>query len=121
MLFSQAPDLEIEYSARSALAQAVATKDVSRVRLVLSKFAGPPAPEGHRQPLLAYYAAVNDLAMGRLLLDAGADPNTPVEGPLDPDFLENVQPTFLRNYLADRTEGEQFAAWARRADDGRLA
>ena len=30
-----------------------------------------------------------------------------------PGYLERV----LRNYLADRAEGEQFAAWARRADE----
>jgi sulfite reductase (ferredoxin) len=32
------------------------------------------------------------------------------------DYVERI----LRNYLADRTDGEQFAAWARRADDGLL-
>jgi len=26
----------------------------------------------------------------------------------------------LRNYLADRADGEQFATWARRADEGLL-
>jgi sulfite reductase (ferredoxin) len=30
-----------------------------------------------------------------------------------PDYVERV----LRNYLADRTAGEQFSTWARRADD----
>ena len=33
-----------------------------------------------------------------------------------PDYVERV----LRNYLADRTEGEQFSTWARRADEGFL-
>jgi len=33
-----------------------------------------------------------------------------------PDYVERV----LRNYLADRTEGEQFSTWARRADEGLL-
>jgi sulfite reductase (ferredoxin) len=33
-----------------------------------------------------------------------------------PDYVERI----LRNYLADRTDGEQFATWARRADDGLL-
>jgi sulfite reductase (ferredoxin) len=33
-----------------------------------------------------------------------------------PDYVERV----LRNYLAGRTEGEQFATWARRADEGLL-
>jgi sulfite reductase (ferredoxin) len=34
-----------------------------------------------------------------------------------PDYVERV----LRNYLADRLDGEQFAAWARRADERLLA
>jgi sulfite reductase (ferredoxin) len=33
------------------------------------------------------------------------------------DYVERV----LRNYQADRSDGEAFAAWARRADDGLLA
>ena len=92
---------EWNFSARSALAQALAEKDADKVHLVLSKFAGPPAPEGCRQPLLAYAVAVNDLSLGRFLLEAGADPNTPVEGPLDPGFLEHIKPAFLRHYLAE--------------------
>ena len=32
------------------------------------------------------------------------------------DYVERL----LRNYLADRADGEQFAAWVRRADDGLL-
>ena len=32
------------------------------------------------------------------------------------DYVERI----LRNYLADRAEGEQFATWARRADEGLL-
>ena len=32
------------------------------------------------------------------------------------DYVERI----LRNYLADRAEGEQFATWARRADTGLL-
>ena len=32
------------------------------------------------------------------------------------DYVERL----LRNYLADRAEGEQFSAWARRADEGLL-
>ncbi len=33
-----------------------------------------------------------------------------------PDYVERV----LRSYLADRADGEEFAAWARRADEGLL-
>jgi sulfite reductase (ferredoxin) len=32
------------------------------------------------------------------------------------DYVERI----LRNYLADRTDGEEFATWARRADEGLL-
>ena len=32
------------------------------------------------------------------------------------DYVERV----LRNYLADRADGEQFATWARRADESLL-
>ena len=92
---------EWNFSARSALTQAITEKDADKVHLVLTKFTGPPAPEGCRQPLLAYAAAVNDLTLGRLLLEAGADPNTVVEGPLDPGFLEYIKPNFLRHYLTE--------------------
>jgi sulfite reductase (ferredoxin) len=34
-----------------------------------------------------------------------------------PDYVERL----LRNYLADRSDGEQFASWVRRADEGLLA
>jgi sulfite reductase (ferredoxin) len=36
------------------------------------------------------------------------------------DGLAGYVERVLRNYLADRAEGEQFAAWARRADEGLL-
>jgi sulfite reductase (ferredoxin) len=52
-----------------------------------------------------------DPAFGRKLrgLKVGADAM--------PDYVERV----LRNYLADRSDGEQFATWARRADERLLA
>ncbi len=51
-----------------------------------------------------------DAAFGRKLrgLKVGADGLT--------DYVERL----LRNYLADRVDGEQFAIWVRRADDGLL-
>ena len=51
-----------------------------------------------------------DPAFGRKLrgLKVGADGLT--------DYVERL----LRNYLADRADGEQFATWVRRADDGLL-
>ena len=52
-----------------------------------------------------------DPAFGRKLrgLKVGADAM--------PDYVERV----LRNYLTDRSDGEQFATWARRADERLLA
>ena len=36
------------------------------------------------------------------------------------DGLTGYVERILRNYLADRADGEQFATWARRADEGLL-
>ncbi|MEO8351125.1 MAG: ankyrin repeat domain-containing protein [Chthoniobacteraceae bacterium] len=88
-------------SARSALALALKSKNVEDVRLVLSKFKGPPAPEGHHQPLLAYAAAVNDLALGRLLVEAGANPDTLIEAPIDDAFMTHMKPKFMRHYVSE--------------------
>ncbi len=88
-------------SGRSALALALKLKNVEEVRLVLSKFKGPPVPEDHHQPLLAYAAAVNDLTLGRLLLEAGADPDTLIEAPIDDAFMKHMKPKFLRHYVSE--------------------
>ena len=89
------------FYARSALAQALKDKNAAKVQLVLSKHSGPPTPEGCVQPMLTYAAAVNDLVLGRLLLDAGANPDTLVGSPVDAQFLEHIPHRFLRHYLAD--------------------
>jgi hypothetical protein len=68
--------------------------------VVISRHVGDPCPEGRSQPLLAYAAAVNDLPLARLLLDAGADPNTELGSPIDPEFLEQLAPKFLKHYVA---------------------
>jgi len=90
-----------DFAGRSALAQALKEKNVEKVRLVLSKHSGDPSPEGRTQPLLAYAAAVNDLALGRLMLEAGANANTLLGSPIDGDFLEQLAPKFLKHYVAD--------------------
>lgn len=91
------------FFSRSALAQALKEKSVTKVQLVLSKHSGPPTPEGRVQPMLAYAAAVNDVPLGRLLLDAGANPNTPVGSPVDSEFLEHIPHKFLRHYLGEES------------------
>ena len=90
-----------DFHGRSALQQAVSTGNVERVRLVLSKHIGAPTPEDCNEPLLAYAVAANDLKMARLLLDAGADPNTVCKAPSEPKFLEYIPASFLKHYVSE--------------------
>jgi ankyrin repeat protein len=90
-----------DFHGRSALQQALTARDVNRMRLVMGKHSGPPTPEDCKDPLLAYAAVANDVELARLLLDAGADPNTAIEAPVEPRLLEYVPHKFLRHYLTD--------------------
>jgi len=92
---------EWDFGGRSLLQQAVDAGDVGRIRMVLSKHIGPPTPEGCREPLLAYAVAANDIKLAALLLEAGADPNTALDAPAEPRFLEYAKPKFLQHYLAE--------------------
>jgi ankyrin repeat protein len=92
---------EWDFHGRSALQQAVNASDLERVRLVLTKHIGTPTPEDCRDPLLAYAVVANDTKLVRLLLDAGADPNTVCHAPAEPKLLEYVSTKFLRHYLTD--------------------
>ena len=86
---------------RSLLQMAVDARDVERVRMILSKHDAAPSPEGCQDPLLAYAVAANDLKLAQLLLDAGADPNTALQAPAEPRFLEYTAPKFLKHYLSE--------------------
>jgi ankyrin repeat protein len=90
-----------DFAGRSTLQQAITFGDVERVRLVLGSHHGAPTPEDCRSPLLAYAVAANDAKLARLLLDAGTDPNTTFDGPVDERFLEYIPQKFLRNYLQE--------------------
>jgi hypothetical protein len=68
---------------------------------VLSKHIGIPTPEDCNEPLLAYAVVANDLKLTRLLLDAGADPNTVCQAPAEPKFLEYVPASFMKHYLTE--------------------
>jgi ankyrin repeat protein len=100
LLLDRTPARSWDFYGRSALQQAVEARDVERVRLVLDKHPGPPTPTGCKDPLLAYAAAAGDLGLARLLLEAGADPNTTLEGAPEPRFLEYITGKTLRHYLA---------------------
>jgi ankyrin repeat protein len=86
--------------ARMALQDALSARHVDRLRLVLSKHPGPATAEGCKDPLLAYAIVRNDLETVRLLLEAGADPNTSVDR-AEQRLLEFVPHKFLRHYLTN--------------------
>lgn len=90
-----------DFAGRSVLQQAINTSDVNRVRSVLASHQGAPTPEGCRSPLIAYAVAANDAKLTRLLLDAGADPNTSFEAAAEPRYLEYIPHKFLRQYLSE--------------------
>jgi ankyrin repeat protein len=92
---------EWDFYGRSALQQAVSSGDVERVRLILTKHIGAPTPEDCDEPLLAYAVVANDAKLTRMLLDAGADPNTVCKAPAEEKFLEYVPAKFLRHYLTE--------------------
>ena len=85
--------------ARRVLGEAMTAKDVTRMRLLLAKHAGAATAEGCKDPLLAYAAVRNDLDMARMLLEAGADPNTAVDAPAEKGLLDFVPSKILRHYL----------------------
>ncbi|HET6407742.1 MAG TPA: ankyrin repeat domain-containing protein [Chthoniobacteraceae bacterium] len=90
-----------DFAGRSALQQAITSGNAERVRLVLSSHEGTPTPEGCQSPLLAYAVAANDAKLTKLLLQAGADPNTTFPAPAEERFLQYVPHKFLRHYLTD--------------------
>jgi ankyrin repeat protein len=85
--------------ARRVLAEVMAAKDTTHMRLLLTKHAGPATAEGCKDPLLAYAAVRNDLDTARMLLEAGADPNTVVNAPAEKGLLDFVPHKVLRHYL----------------------
>jgi ankyrin repeat protein len=89
---------------RQELQKALVATDAAKTTLLLSKHAGPPTPEGSAQPLLAHAILGGDLRQFQFLLDFGADPNTPLNSPVEKGFCQRVSQNFLRHYL-DTEEG----------------
>lgn len=85
--------------ARDALFQAIREADRPLITLLLANHSEAPTPEGAAQPLLGYMIAWGDPAALRLLLECGADPNTPLNSPVEPAFSELVPQKFVRHYL----------------------
>ena len=88
---------------REALYSALRARNKPVVRALLRNHPEPPAPEGFRQPLLAYSIAWHELPLLRLLLECGADPDTVVGKPVDRAFLRLVPGEAAQFYLAKET------------------
>jgi len=86
-------------TARAAFAAALTQRDVSFGKLLLSKFAGSPAPNDASQPLLAYAVVRDDRQQLQTLLDCGADPNVILNNPGDPVFHDLLPANFVRFYV----------------------
>jgi ankyrin repeat protein len=87
-------------STRRALSRAVQAGKKDEIRLLLTKHAMPPTPEGKQVPYLAYAIAGSNSALFNTLLSCGADPNTVLPSRCDKDFLE-LLPKGLRSYIED--------------------
>lgn len=83
----------------AAIVKALENSDRTRIRLLLTKHAGPPVPAEGAQPLLAYAVARNDLGQLRALLECGADPNTSLKLQADPELNQLVSSSFVRFYV----------------------
>lgn len=93
------PQQQWSASARRALEAALANGNKDQTRLLLSKHAAPPTPEGRTVPLLAYAIASNDMSLFKTLLACGADPNTVLPDKCDKEFLASLPSKSLQNYL----------------------
>ena len=100
ILLRQMP-LQQEWSSSTlrALEAALANGNQDQTRLLLSKHAAPPTPEGRTVPLLAYAIASNDLPLFKTLLDCGADPDTVLPDKCDKEFLASLPKKSLQNFI----------------------
>ena len=94
------PAQEWTASPRRALSRALQAGKKDEIRLLLSKHATPPTPEGKNVPFLGYAIASSNSALFSTLLSCGADPNTVLPSRCDKDFL-GLLPNGLRSYIED--------------------
>ncbi len=94
------PAQEWTTSTRRALSRALQAGNNDEIRLLLSKHATPPTPEGKNVPFLAYAVASSNSVLFTTLLTCGADPNTALPSHCDKDFLA-LLPKGLRSYIED--------------------
>jgi ankyrin repeat protein len=87
-------------STRRALSRALQAGKNDEIRLLLSKNAASPTPEGKSVPFLAYAIATSNISLFNTLLNCGADPNTFLPPRCDKDFLA-LLPKGLRSYIEE--------------------
>ncbi len=87
--------------ARLLLAQTIRGKDLARLRLLLSKHKGQVTLEGVKDPLLLWAVVQNELELVRMLMEAGADPNTTLAGKPEGRLLDRVPFKKLKHYLSE--------------------
>jgi ankyrin repeat protein len=99
ILSLQSPTLTWNEFTRSELLKAMTSQDAAKAKLLISKHPAAPTPEGHAQPLLAYAIVSDNFKAFKFLLEAGANPNTPLNSPVSKDFSKRVPKGFLQHYL----------------------
>jgi ankyrin repeat protein len=85
---------------RGEFAKALTARDAAKTRLLLAKHSQQPTPAGSTTPVLAHAVLAGDLKMFQFLLDCGADPNTPLNSPVEKQFTDRVPKAYLKHYLA---------------------
>lgn len=85
--------------AREALFTALILENKPLIRVLLANHQSPPTLEATRQPLLGYAVAWGNYPLLCLLLECGADPNTPLNSPVDKFFTRFVKDRSTREYL----------------------
>ena len=86
-------------ASRDVLYAAIHIQDKPMLELLLRNHDVPPTPEGFREPLLGYLIAWNYPTAFSLLLNCGADPNTPIETPAEPAFSKLIPDENVRFYM----------------------
>ena len=99
VLSHQAGQVPWNPQARVAFLQSIERQDLAFGKLLVSKFAGPPATDDNSQPLLAYAVAQDDRQKLQALLECGADPNVILNKPEDTVFHDLLPGNFVRYYV----------------------
>jgi len=85
--------------AREALYAALRAENKPFIRALLVNHQTAPTLEDSRQPLLGYAIVWGNYPLVAILLECGANPNTPLQSPVDKAFSRQVANASVRDYL----------------------